>query len=193
MARWVRVPINIDGAGSGGQCTNVWTFGVPAEGSPSSPELALAMDELETFYDAISALYPSTAQINSSVGYVYDDNVLTSIVSLEDAVDLVGTGAGGGGGPDGLSLIVRWRTALPSRSGRGRTFIGPLSLGVSQSNEPTTAALTPLSVAASDLVAASLANEGWDLQVYSPTDGVSREVIASDVNPEFGYLRSRRT
>lgn len=194
MATWVRVPVNIDGAGSGGRCTNVWTIGIPDGSAGGGQPFAAAMTNLKQFYQDLSPLYASAAQISAETGYVYEDDVLTSLVLIPWGEPVDGDAPGALAAPDGLSMVVRWRTSLPGRSGRGRTFIGPLGSTIAATGgEPSPANLLILSDAAQGLVAASAADTGWDLQIYSPTDGVSREVIAADVNSEFGYLRSRRT
>ena len=92
-----------------------------------------------------------------------------------------------------LAVVVSWRTTSASRSGRGRTFIGPLCAEAAQQDgTPTPACVNTIRDAASDLREASEGPLGWSLGVLSVKQGVLRDFTGEKVADRFAYLSSRR-
>lgn len=98
-------------------------------------------------------------------------------------------------------LCVSWKTSSVSRRGRGRTFIGPLSREVEDTNgTPTPGAVTTLQNAATALAERNDNINGWAVGVYGlqtagggPTSPhVLRDITAATVRDTFAILRSRR-
>lgn len=97
-------------------------------------------------------------------------------------------------GPAPAMACVTWRTSLAARSGRGRTFLGPLAATAWQGDGSLApAALTTVRTAAQALVDNSL-NDGLDggIGVWSEVDQVHRDVVSSSVTDQAAILRSRR-
>lgn len=89
---------------------------------------------------------------------------------------------------------VTWYTAVATRSGRGRTFIGPLPAGlVAADGTLNTVNLTEFRLAAADLVNKSklFAGDGA-IAVWSEKDQVARDIVLSGVTDQVAILRSRR-
>jgi hypothetical protein len=92
-----------------------------------------------------------------------------------------------------LAVCISWRTSAASRSGRGRTFIGPLNKTAAEiDGSPTAGVLSSLRNAADDLVAAVGNADGTGLGVYSVKQGVLRDFTGATVADRFAYLSSRR-
>lgn len=93
-----------------------------------------------------------------------------------------------------VMACVTWRTSLASRSGRGRTFLGPLSRNAIEAN----GTISPSQLSVIRSAAATLVSEStFDLQagsmsVWSETDQVARDIIGATVTDQCAVLRSRR-
>lgn len=192
MAIW-RIPIRITSAFIGGTGANVWHCRSDA-GATEEASIEEAVNWVEAFYTAIATVYEGGAQI-------LFDGVVTQ-VGVEDptAIDtitpftVVASGAGGPL-PPANCIVVGWKTALATRSGRGRTFLGPLKTNTNEANgTPAAATLTTVRNAATALVASSMAETAPPsaLGVWSPTDQVFRDFTGSAVRDKFAVLRSRR-
>lgn len=95
---------------------------------------------------------------------------------------------GSGRSPEGLSLVVQWRTGVyvGAREIRGRSFIG----GLGDINEGS--AVVPGSVITDVQAAATTLAGGDQLGVYSPTNGQIQPVSSATCWNRFGFLRTRR-
>lgn len=106
---------------------------------------------------------------------------------------ITGTGGGDPLSP-GLCALIRWQAATGGRKGKGRTFIGPLSEGMNDSNgQISSSATTLLETSAADLVEKSDSFSNGALGVYSRTDGLLRDFVSSTVDRQFAFLRGRRS
>lgn len=83
--------------------------------------------------------------------------------------------------PKSTAAAVTLRTALPTRSGRGRIYFPATGIPIGENGLMVTANVQPLVDAMQDLVDEPFL-EGSQLQVYSPTDGVSRDVTSVDAD-----------
>lgn len=177
----------------GGAGTNTWHFRtdnpIGIEDEPST-----IMGWVEDFYTGVAGLVPST--------YTWSwDGQVTEVNTLEPAFTAPRTGWSVAGtlsnafyaGAASMACVT-WRTALASRSGRGRTFLGPIAQGAIEGNGSLTpAALAAVRAAGSALVSQSNTNDGVGaLGVFSPTDAVIRDMVGATVTDQVAVLRSRR-
>lgn len=175
------------GAGGG---TNTWHVRTDEGMSPEDAEDIGSA--LEDFYVGVNSLFPP------SMSAVWD-GAFTEIATEEPGVAPSGlpfTQAGDGGTDYGATAgmaCVTWRTALATRSGRGRTFLGPLAATAVEADGTLAASrLTELRAAAAALVDVSTGLNAWAFGVFSPTDGVLRDFTAATVTDQVAILRSRR-
>lgn len=187
-----RVPARIEYTAPGGPGVNVWhvrtTGTLPSD---DTSELHNAIDALKVFYDAIKASYNSATKITLGENIVKDP--LGSPEYETDYSQVVTGTASGNIAPTLLAVVVGWRTVSATRSGRGRTFLGPLAGGAMDTDGTITGAnLTTIRTAAAALVTASLAPGGWSVGVLSHKDGLFRDAIGSSVRDRMSYLSSRR-
>lgn len=185
----IRVPVRIDYVGVGAPGYNVWHV---RTATGAGGELEGALDALETFYTGIASVYPSTASVRIGESMINDP--LGSPSYEPDDLRVV---AGGGNAfltPQMLAIVISWRTTSATRSGRGRTFIGPLTVASEDSGDgtPTAAVITPIRNFATALVAASNLAAGWSFGVLSKKDAVIRDFTAAKVNDRWSYLSTRR-
>lgn len=186
----VRVPVRIDYAAAGGPGYNVWHVRL-VDDDPGTWELDAALDAMVTFYDAIKSLYTTTTKIYIGEGMIVDP--LGSPEYVADDVRQVNGTTTAGPTATLLAMVVSWRTTSATRSGRGRTFIGPLTANVGQGDgTPGDSFVTTLRNAATALVSASSGAGGWSIGVLSTKEGVLRDVTGSTVRDRYSYLSSRR-
>jgi hypothetical protein len=198
-----RCPINITFPGAGSPGANIWHFRtIGAIGAAENSQAAAMTLLIKNFYFALSALYPTGTTI--SIGTVTEVGTAREITPGMTTV----TGGGTGSAMQALAAVVTWKTTIAARRGRGRTFVGPLSTGVVQSDGTITDAnLSTIRSAATSLVSASLADGNGAIGVYGYKDAklpgkanlrnpadekLFRDVTGSQVRDLFGVLRSRR-
>ena len=186
----VRVPVRIEYAQAGGPGYNVWHFRT-ADDDPGTWQLGDALDALEAFYTSLRALYPTTTRIYIGEGMVKDP--LGSPEYVDDDSRVLTGSTVGGVNSTLLAIVVSWRTTSATRSGRGRTFLGPLSANTNQGDgTPLDANVTGVRTAAQTLVNASTGPGGWSVGVLSTKQGVFRDITGSTVRDRFSFLSSRR-
>lgn len=192
MSIW-RTSVEIQHASLGGHGSNTFHFRTLTGATPG--ELATQLDAasvaLKAFYDAIATIYPTSNNVRHEGEWITVDEVEPEAV-LTAAWD-----SGGGGGADGLSpllcIVVGWRSLLAAKSGRGRTFIGPVATPLAQSDGTIdTAGLATVQAAANALIAAFTGAGDGAFVVWSPTDNVGRDWVTAQVRDQFAYLSSRR-
>lgn len=187
----VRIPINLSWSGAtGSPGVNVWHGRITVVEGPT-PDLEDLAEWLETFYTSMASAYPTGTLIQflGEAQGVGDDEGNTY---LADPWSVSGSGAGGFL-PPATQMFVNWRALTGGRSGRGRTFIGPLQAGVAQADgTPTTAYRDALANAASALIESSDSFDNGALGIYSRTQNTFRDFVLSEVPDMFASLRSRR-
>lgn len=185
----IRVPVRIDYPIAGGPGVNVLHISTQPGGQPG--DLGEALDSIETMYRAMALLWASGTVITIGEGMIEDP--LGAPTYLDDDSRTVG-GTGTGGSTSALLAVVAgWRTASATRSGRGRTFFGPLAKATVE--EDGTVAPTPLGVmrqAVNAFVDDSRSANGWAFGVLSTTQGTFREVTGVSVRDRLAFLSSRR-
>lgn len=185
------VPIRITwNYGTGSPGANVWHGRSTSEWPPEADGQSM-IDALEQFYTDCAGFYPEGVEVAF-------DGVITGVgLDAGDSAQfppwtVAGT-ATGNKESTALQLVVSWGTNSGGRSGRGRTFIGPLSAGIAGADgTPTQGAVDLLQDAAQDLIDASDSFANGAIGVWSPKDQVVRDFVTSAVRRKYGVLRSRR-
>lgn len=184
-----RVPARIEYVGSGGPGFNIWH--VRTDDSAGA-ELDSALNALEEFYSDISSLFAASSRVVIGEGMIKDP-----LGAPEFAPDDSRTITGGGPftvGPAPLAIVCGWRTVSATRSGRGRTFLGPFSVAAQDQADgtPGGASLESIRTAATGLVNSSTGLNGWAVGVLSTKTGVMRDITGFSVRDRWAVLRSRR-
>lgn len=177
-------------AGVGGG-TNTWHF--RTNGALNSGQLAEVRSALLAFYTAVMPQVPASYSATWD-GYVAE--IATGSPTVQElGAPFTANGSGGANyGPAASMACVTWRSTLANRRGRGRTFVGPLSVTAIQGDGTlATATLTALRGAATTLVNTSASANGWGMGVWSEADSVLRDFVAATVTDEVAVLRSRRS
>lgn len=186
-----RLPVQIAWNGPGSPGVNVWHVRTVADFAGDADEIAAASAAVQAFYTACNACYP-TSCTQTFLGEV---QTIASQGSLrKNIASWTRTGTGGTVlAPQLLQLVISWRTATASRSGSGRTFVGPLTqTAVGGTGFPIAARLAELRVAGSTLINTSTSANGWAVGVYSRTENIFRDFTGSFVRDKFAFLSSRR-
>jgi len=184
-----RVPAKIEFTNAGGPGYNIWHVRT-ATGAPHE-DLFEAVSALESFYTKIKALYQPGTRIVLGEGIIEDPLGSPSYVD-DDSTTILGSGASAAT-PTMVALVVSWRTQSATRSGRGRTFLGPVSNGALQTDgTPEPNILNTVRNAAIDLVNDSQTANGWAVGVLSTKQGVFRDATGSSIRDRWAVLTSRR-
>jgi hypothetical protein len=186
MPTW-RASVEIDYApAQGGPGFNVWHF----RGDDPGTGTGGLQSALHDFYDGISGLYPSSTTIVGPTQVVDVDS--SELFVIEDPWTVVGTGPNSFA-PLATAITTTWYTTIATRSGRGRTFLGPVMVdAVDGDGQPTGDVLALIRAAAEQFVSdnGDLVGAAWG--VYSVKDAVIRDIVRSAVHDRFASLRSRR-
>lgn len=171
----------------GGPGVNVWHFRF----QNGFGDAVGCVNALSTFYESLKPLYANGVTIR------FPDHAVEVGGGHQEYSSSVQSFFGGTGGagyaPLPTAIVAGWRTATATRSGRGRTFIGPLASSVvGPDGTPTDSAIALLQASATKLVADSKAQTLAALGVYSPTTGLFRDFQSARVRDVFATLRSRR-
>lgn len=185
----VRVPVRIEYVMAGGPGFNIWH--VSTAGIVPNTNLSEALDALEAFYTGIKQLYSAGAKIIIGEGMISDPGGDPTYID-DDSRTVLSSGASSSA-PAMVALVAGWRTASATRSGRGRTFLGPVSGGALQTDgTPEPNILATVRGRCSDLVADSQSANGWAIGVLSTKQGVFRETTGVTVRDRWAVLTSRR-
>jgi len=169
---------------------NVWHFrqtSLPVFPLPPIPTA------IKTFYDSNKQFAPSDC-VYTFDGVVRD---VSSVTPTDPPVlqswSITSTG-GATTAPNGVGLVIGWRSSLATRRGRGRTFLSPLSSNCMQTSDGTIAdtQLTAIKGSCTTLVNTSVADGNGAIVVWSPTDHIGRDIISFKVNDKPAWLSSRR-
>lgn len=155
--------------------------------------LADALDALEAFYVQIAPGMPTGQIVTIGENMIQDPYGAPTYVP-DDPREAIGADGTGQLSPL-LCINLGWRTTAATRSGHGRTFLGPWGQNAAQTDgTPSTALYDQIQASASILLNKSLAGagQGWSLGVYSQKDAVLRDFVGVTVKDRFTYLSSRR-
>lgn len=184
--------VTIDHPALGGTGTNTWH--VRTTGSDP-----LDAGELQGLTDIIEAFYTGLEPILAAATHLAFDGVWTSVganpqVNTTDADAWTITSTGSDAPlPPADCVCVTWRTTSASRSGRGRTFLGPMGVGSLQGDGTVEATrLASLREFAGNLVDASTGFTNGAIGVFSTKNVTFRDFVGSSITDQFAVLRSRR-
>jgi hypothetical protein len=186
-----RTAITLDHPNLGGTGTNTWHVRTTVGGPGEDIELGGLTDILQTFYASGETLWaPGTIiRFNGEWTDVAGDNEVDSGVDPW-TVTIDGTPSSM---PPANCVVVGWRTSSGGRSGKGRTFLGPIDRDAAEDNG--TIASGPLTLArerAAALVESSDSFANGAFVVYSQQESLARDFTGSAVRDQFAVLRSRR-
>lgn len=192
MPVWVSTA-KMSGAPLGGQGTNTWHFRTVGalEGLPDAQALTGATENLRLFYDNVKGLL--------SAGVVVSHDGIWRRVDDDsgDVHDSAGWSVGASGNdslPPQISLVIGWRTGSGDRSGKGRTFLGPIARSTLEVNgTPEETSRATAAAAAAALIESSDENTGnGAFCVWSKQESLARDFTTAAVRNVYGTLRSRR-
>lgn len=177
---------------TGGPGYSVFHFRTTATGGTElESQLQAARDAISEFYNDMASLFPTTMSVRGDTSWVNIDTdeeagLTTQFVRIGTAADLYL--------PTSTMLCLTWVTSTRTRSGRGRTFVGPLAAAASQGDgTPTIQALTTMTQSAIDNLLTPFVGVGdGSFVVYSPTQDIARDVTQFRARDVFAVLRSRR-
>lgn len=186
-----RIVVEIHHPSFGGIGTNTWALHWEGGFADTLGDVDDLASMIFDFYSGFNGDMPATAH------FVWDGTVRGLGANEGDTATTTGFTASGVGGeavlPAATALCVSWHTGSGGRSGRGRTFISPLSTsGLASDGGPTSGVLTDLRATAAELVASSVGHSTAHLGVYSTKDHLFRQFTGSTVTDQFAVLRSRR-
>lgn len=145
---------------------------------------------LHTYYEAIKeALWSGvTASFEGAISGVGDD---ADTFWTGTPWTVTGTGGGDPLSPQ-MCILQRWQAATGGRSGKGRTYLGPLSEGLNDSTgRVSSSAADLIAGAADDLIESSDSAGNGALGIYSRTDAVFRDFVSQSVDRNFAIQRGR--
>lgn len=188
-----RVPVTITTPGiPGGPYMNVWNCRTVTGPPGDSGDLANALDALEDFYRGVKDYFPNLTEVRFGEGMIRDPLGSPEYQDDDPRVLLTG-GVAGGSATALLAIVVGWRTTSASRSGRGRTFVGPFSVSATAADgTPNDQVVNGVRLAAEGLVSASTGPGGWSFGVLSTQQGILRDFTGSSVRDRWSFLSSRR-
>lgn len=182
-----RYVVSLNYPQGGGPGANIWHF------------RALSQADTQPVIDAIEAFYvPLLPFFQQGMQVVGPDEAVNGIegdspeYEPQTGFTLTSTDSGPVA-PPMCQAVVGWRTASATRSGRGRTFVGPFGEDSIDTNGSLSAALLTACNAAGQTVVDfndSLGNGA--IGVWSPTQNVLRDITGRRVRDQFAVLRSRR-
>lgn len=149
---------------------------------------------IKNFYDAIKAMFPTTMTVRFDGQITQVDSGSPDVAAALDPWSVTGTSAGSIYGAAGVGACVGWRTTKATRSGRGRTFLAPLSANQFQADGTLVDSyLVTLRAAAQSLCTASLSDGNGAVSVWSVKENIGRDVVTAKVNDRVAWLKSRRS
>lgn len=189
----VKIPVTIVYGGGSSPAMNIWHCRTDADAGAVTlnAEVQEVVDALEDFYTAIKSCYGSGTTITIGETPIVDPYGSPTYAAVTPAV--VQGSRPGGVEPALLAVTVTWRTTAATKSGRGRTFLGPFGVGVADSDGSVAdTELGLMRSAASALVSASQGPNLWALGVYSAKENLLRDFTSYAVRDQFATMRSRR-
>lgn len=188
----LRMPVDITwpyGGGSPG--ASIFHLRVPNHPDPFQEALDGLVEVVRQFYAAMDDLYVDSVRIRFGgllTGVGPDQGTAVEV----DPWEVAGT-ANVGPLPPSNQIVVGWKTASATRSGRGRTFVGPLQYAVvDDAGSPAAPVLSVVRNAAAALVTAQAGITEGGIGVWSVKQSLFRDFTGSTVRDTFAVLRSRR-
>lgn len=197
------VRVSAEGTFNGEQVVNVFHFrksdGTAALTSDMAALLAL-LDGAVGSPKSLRALYVNMDS-NLLFGRLYARSEEAIVPhESERAVSIAGTNAGNDL-PPMLAIMVKWRTDIADRRGRGRTYLPGMTVGqidTTDSDRLLPAAITGYQTIVSAFVAGWIADTAWDFVVYSRANHLAglapsfAEIATAAIDPVIRIQRRRR-
>ena len=181
-----RYAVEIRYPNGGGPGYNVWHF------RAGDDTIQSCVDAIEQCYLQINGLFQPGSTIVGPAEAVGGIEGTEPTVEAVDGFSIGGAGSGTALAPV-LQAVISWRTPLATRSGRGRSFFGPLASDAADAQGTLSPlALGDLQAAGQSIVAFNGELGEGAIGVWSPTDGVIRDITSFTVRDQFAVLRSRR-
>lgn len=190
MSTW-RLTVEISNPILGGTGVNIWHLRDNGEANPD-PEIDAMIDNLADFYTTVCQWSSTRTTYSFDGELVQVGDPSPDLKTGRHTFSISGT-ASADDLPPANCIVVGWRTALAGRSGRGRTFLGPIPVTVNQDNgTPIETARAALQAAADNLIAQQDDPLNGAFGVWSVKQQVIRDFASARVANEFAVLRSRR-
>jgi hypothetical protein len=177
----------------GGTGTNTWHCRtIAVSGDPAEKDQLDALNlNLGQFYVDVADIYAAQTTLNFNGEWVrVDDDSGTIVRGGSNQVVVPGAG---NPLPPSQCLVVGWGTNTASKSARGRTFLGPCTVGTLQDNgTPEEASRTLIEQAAADFIDSFDGVGNGAFGVWSIKQQVLRDFTDGRVANRFASLRSRR-
>lgn len=186
-----KVPVRIEGPMLPGPAFNIFHIRNQV-GEEENDAIDQFLIDIEAFYDSLERMYPQSLSFILGEGIIRDPYGAPTYMA--DRTKTVSLGAAAAPAAAFQALTVSWRTTSATRSGRGRTFLGPVGRDLTEGNgTPDSICVSEARAAAVALVGKSVSPlRGWSLGVFSVQQGVLRDVTGSSVADRWSYLSSRR-
>lgn len=173
----------------GGPGVNVWHF----RGDGTTADIQRAVDSIGTFYTSLKNILQPGMTVTGP-GEVTNgiEGTSPTIENVTGWTVTAGTTATSSLSP-ALQIVAGWRTTAAVRSGRGRTFVGPLGNNAAEGNgTPTTQALDLVRTGCQAILDHNDGFASAAIGIWSDSDSVIRDITAFKVRDVFAVLRSRR-
>ena len=184
------VDLSWDGA-SGSPGVNVWHLRDGGGGLINADDINDLSQAIFAFYVELQGLYPTPVHVQQfgEANGVGDDS--GSVVAV-DPWGLQGTG-GTDFLPPANCILASWKASTGGRSGRGRTFLGPMKSAVAEDNgTPDDTDRGTVQTAMDNLIDFSTGFANGAVGIWSPTQNVFRDIVIGNCPNYFAVLRSRR-
>jgi hypothetical protein len=182
-----RYAVQINYANGGGPGFNIWHFR-----STGTNDVQGCINAIKDFYTPILSHYQQSLTVvgptEATAGIESGSPTFQAVTGFT----ATSTATGGAAAPV-LQAVVGWRTTSATRSGRGRTFVGPFHPGAIQTDgTPSSTLVTNLNAAGQSVVDFNSGFGNGAIGVWSPTQNVLRDITGRRVRDIFAVLRSRR-
>ncbi len=185
MADCIEVVCEINGGPA--QAINVWHFQSVMGGTAAA--MSTASSELLEFYTALKQYLGTGLSVVIGTKVTYLGTTPPGLLSF---TPITVSSTGSTRMPASSAIAITWRTAVASRSTRGRTFFGPLVqlTADSTTGRVNSSVANDIRTAAQKLVDDS-ATAGNPLVVYSRKNNDEEPVTVAAVNTRFDTQRRR--
>lgn len=187
-------PVQLTYNSSGSPGVNTWHARLTGENFDDQASMNSIIGWVHEFYETLSGFFPPSMDVDflgTAKSIAEDPEFIGGLTPWHvdgDATSNVML-------PPANQVCINWLTASAGRSGRGRTFIGPIAVGALDTagdGTPFADTLDQLVDAGLALIDHSLGFTNGAVGVWSPTDQVLRDFTGCRVLKKFAILSSRR-
>jgi hypothetical protein len=181
-----RIKVQTNYPGTGGPGLNTWHVKMTDPGN-----MPLFTAALKTFYQAAGSFLISGGSWALQADGIRDPYGLPTHFGITPWT-VAGTSTGSMLPPQ-TCVVIGWRANSASRSGLGRTFLGPAGSSILQADgTPVDGFLDGLRTAAQNFLSAANGSAGHEVILYSKKLGLAQHIDSSAIKDKFAVLRSRR-